>query len=99
MKFSMFFVVVFFLGYIGLGYMHEQVHVEIFRHYGIESQVEYFSHFPNLVTIPEANCPTEECLLANNINEAIGYPLTVLYCVFGIFCWIMIILKEEELKW
>jgi len=37
------------------------------------------------------------CEFAQNLNEIIGYPLLVLYVVFGIFCEIMIILKEEEL--
>ena len=97
MKLSILFFIVFFFGFIGFGIMHEQVHIEIYRSYGIESHVEYLSHFPDLVTIAEEPCPTEMCRFAHNLNEIIGYPLSVLYLVFGIFCWIIIILKEYGL--
>jgi len=98
-KLSSMFMVVFFLGTFGIGIMHEQVHVAIYSGYGIESHVEYLSHFPNFVTIAEEPCPTEMCEFAQNLNEIVGYPLIVFYVVFGIFCEIMIILKEEELIW
>lgn len=58
-----------------LGYMHEQVHVAIFKGYGIESEVHYISSFPDFKTVPEKNCPNEACVLAHNINEAVSYPL------------------------
>ena len=96
-RLSSIFMVVFFLGAIGLGVMHEQVHVAIYSGYGVESHVEYFGHGWNFVTIAEERCPTEMCEFAQNLNEIIGYPLLVLYVVFGIFCEIMIILKEESL--
>jgi len=96
-RLSAIFMIMFFLGAIGLGIMHEQVHVAIYSGHGIESHVEYFSNFPNLVTIAEERCPTEMCEFAQNLNEIIGYPLIVLYVVFGFFCEIIIILKEERL--
>ena len=98
-RLSSIFMVVFFLGTIGIGVMHEQVHVAIYSGYGIESHVEYLSHFPNFVTIAEEPCPTEMCQFAHNLNEIISYPLLVVYIVFGIFCEILIILKEEEMLW
>ncbi len=79
-----------------MAYMHEQAHVEIYRHYGIDSHVEYFSHFPHIVTIADEPCPTELCLLANNINEIISYPLSLFYFMIGFGLIILIILKEEK---
>jgi len=84
------------LGHFGLGYMHEQVHKEIFRGYGIESRVEYISHFPDFVTIAESPCPTDSCKLAHNINEIVGYPLGIIYLVFAILIFYRII--QEEIK-
>jgi hypothetical protein len=57
MRLSLFFAVFLLLGFFGLGYAHEQVHVAINRGYGIESRVEYFSSFPRFVTIGEKPCP------------------------------------------
>jgi len=95
MKYALLFAIVGVIGLWGMGVMHEQVHVEIFRGYGINSHVEYLSHFPHFVTIAEKGCPTEECKLAHNINEAFSYPLMSFYIilVFGMF---MIILILED---
>lgn len=81
-------------GIMGLGFMHEQVHVAIYEGYGIDSHIEYFSHFPDLVTIADEPCEYESCVLAHDINEAIGYPLMVFYAVFGLFFMMIIILLE-----
>lgn len=86
------------IGAIGLGYMHEEVHVAIYRGYGIESHVEYFSHFPNMVTIAKEPCPTEECELAHNINEIVGYPLQVLYTVFSLLLLFRIIQEQTKIE-
>ena len=82
---KMFFAVIMMLGFIGIGMMHEQVHVAVYRSYGIDSHVEYFSHFPTIVTIADEGCPTEACIFTNNLNEIIGYPLNILYMVVGIW--------------
>ena len=95
MKISTIFAFILILGLIGIGHMHEQAHVEIFRHHGISSHVKYLSHFPHFVTISESQCPTEECLLANNINDIIGYPLLIIYSVMGLVCFIIIYLLED----
>jgi len=77
-------------GFIGLVYMHEMAHKEIFRSYGIESKIEMFSHFPYAVTIPEKGCEYDTCILAHDINDAIGYHLLFFYCLFFIsFAWII----------
>lgn len=96
MNYTNYFIIILILGFFGLGFMHEQVHVEIYRSYGIESHIEYFSHFPNWVTIAEQKCPTEMCEMAHNINEIVGYPLLILYCVFGIA--ILTIISQLELN-
>lgn len=62
--------------------MHEQVHVAIYEGYGIDSEVSYIKDFPDFVTRPEKRCPTEECELANNINEAISYVLMPVFVFF-----------------
>ena len=93
---KIFFSIVILLGFLGLGFMHEQVHIAIWDNYGIESHIEYFSHFPHLVTVANGSCPTEECILAHNINEIVGYPLMVLYIVFGVG--LLILIKIGELK-
>ena len=100
MKFAIMFLVILLLGIIGLGHSHEDVHVQIMKNYGIESRIEYFSHFPRFVTIHNEPCPTEECLKSHAMNEIIGYPLTIFYGVFGIGMFFLIALAEErnELK-
>ena len=79
-----------------LAVMHEFVHVAIYNSYGVKSHVEYFSHFPDFVTITEdsANC-TESCTLAHNLNEAVSYPLEAFYMFFaGVFLVIIIYLDK-----
>ena len=91
----LFFSCILILGLIGFGYMHEKVHIEIYKSYGIESHIEYFSHFPDFVTVAEEGCPTESCELAHNINEAIGYPLMAFYLLISIGMLILIVIKED----
>lgn len=96
---SIFFGIIIIFNFFLLGYMHEQVHVEIFKSYGIESHIEYFSHFPDFVTIADewGSC-TNECKLAHNINEAIMYPLQIFYIVISSGLFILITLKELNLE-
>ena len=65
-----------------VGYLHEQVHVTIFDHYGIDSEVNYISSFPNFETVPEEPCPNNDCWLAHQINEAVTYPLLPMFAFF-----------------
>lgn len=70
------------LGFVGLTVMHEGVHVAINNNYGISSRTEYFSHFPDAVTIAEDECPKDTmCNFAHDLNEIIGYPLQIVYFV------------------
>ena len=95
---SFLFLFFFILGILGLGIMHEEVHIAIYNSYGIESHSEYFSHFPNFVTIAEEKCPNETCELAHNINEIVGYPLLIFYVIFGVgvFCIINSVEEQNE---
>jgi len=95
MRISYLFAVVALIGFLAMGYMHEQVHVQIMKSYGIESHIEYFSHFPDFVTVANEGCPTEECKLAHNINEAISYPLLPIYIVIATWMLIILVFVEE----
>ena len=71
---------------------HEFVHVEINRHYGIESEIDWFDISEGgqwweivATTTRDKPCPVEECRLAHNINEAISYPLSIVFTVFSVF--------------
>jgi hypothetical protein len=94
--------------FIGLfcffAYMHEQAHVQIYKHYNINSHIEYIKSFPNLATYPESNCPENStCKLENSINEAIGYQLMPIFVFLIVSMFILIALiiyyinlKEEK---
>jgi len=84
--------------FMGGIYLHEQVHVEIYKSYGIESHVEYLSHFPKVVTIAEEYCPTEACESQHNLNEIVSYNLNILFGIllFGFACVIYILEEKNE---
>lgn len=78
------------VGLIGFSYMHEQVHVEINKDYNIGSIVEV--QFPNLVTVGDSECPNDNCKLAHEINEAVSYPLLIIFAVIGVAFFIIILI-------
>ena len=96
MKQSTVFLIIMILGLVGMAIMHERVHIEIYRSYGIDSHIEYISHFPDLVTVADGGCPTDECKLAHNINEAVSYPFIVFYLVLMLGLLSIIKVLEEE---
>ena len=96
MKLSLIFGIFGFLMFIFLGVLHEQVHVQVYKSYGIESKVEYFKDFPDFTIYAEKPCPTSECILANNINEVVGYHLTAFYMMLFIGVFIIILMMEEK---
>lgn len=76
---------IFFVGFLALGgmvWMHESAHKVIFYYYGIDSYITYDLEHWGFKTVPEKNCPTEECTLAHGINDAFGY---ILFPVFSFF--------------
>lgn len=89
-------ITLFIFGGVLMVYTHELVHSEIYRHYGIESEITWFYieegeswWQTHSVTIAESPCPTEECKLAQNMNEVVGYPLMVIYSIFACFLYII----------
>ena len=95
MKFSIIYLFLFLFGIIYFGILHEQVHVAIMENYGIDSHIEYFSHFPDFVTIYEKPCPTEECVKLNIQNEIIGYHAQMFYFLVGFGLFFIIFILEE----
>jgi len=95
MKPSYLLAILYMIGFFGLIQAHEQIHVEIFKHYGIKSHVEWFSHFPDVVTVPEGdiiNCENY-CALMQNANELIGYYLLTFYGIF-----VLVSFYREQIK-
>jgi hypothetical protein len=82
------FALIGILCFIGLGYMHEAVHKEIFLHYGIDSKIHLISDFPHFSTEPMGdnldNCG-ESCMLAHDINEVVGYQMLPIFMCFILF--------------
>ena len=83
--------------YAGFVIMHENAHVEIFKHHGIDSKINYFDTFSTSSTISETECPTEECSLGHDINDAIGYNImSLMGLVFVGFFMIILIMESKE---
>ena len=97
MKISSVLIIALLLGGIFMLFLHEQQHKMIFEDFGIKAHVEYFSHFPSVVTIAEEPCKSGGCILAHNNNDSIGYPLGIIYVVFGLFLYGITLLIETLL--
>jgi len=74
---------------------HEEVHSEIYKIYGIDSRISWFDYFPTVVTIAEDKCPSDSCRLAHNINDIIGYPITIFYSLWILLTVLKILDKEK----
>lgn len=105
-KFIVLFLTIFFFIYIGnyfIVYAHEQVHVAIFNSYHIESEVHinYFilTGYTSVDLVEyELKC-NEECMLAHDIAEAIGYHLLgFYYAIWFIVLFIWLITNARENK-
>jgi len=95
MKLWIIFAILYFVGIIHYGYLHEQVHVSIYEGDGIGSEVDYFD-FPDFVTRAEEPCRTEACRISHNFNEVMGYPLLIFYVYFGLGLLFIIMLLEKK---
>jgi len=95
------FAIIFLVGLFFIGYMHEVSHQQIYKIYGIESEIYLFSEFPGLITKPDIEglqkkC-NDSCKLANSIAEAFTYPLIILYILIGLgFLSILSSLEDEN---
>lgn len=85
MKFSnlIILIVIWLLGFFLMVQMHEVVHKQIFRSYGIDSYISWTEKFPDVITRPEEPCPNDFCTLAHDINEVVGYTLEGFYIGVG----------------
>lgn len=102
-KVAIIYMVVCILLFFGLASGHENAHVTIYEDYGISSHIEWFSHFPHIVTITEpiyeSQCP-ESCILANNINDIVAYHLMYVFSFMILFGFIVIMYLEDfDIKW
>lgn len=95
MKIAILFGIIGVLLLITMNIMHEQVHVEIYRSYGIDSEIKYFEYFPHLATEADAPCPNDGCRLAHNINESIGYHLQIFFVMILIGFFLVISFLEK----
>lgn len=93
-------IFILIIGFLGMGIMHEYTHIEIFSHYGIDSHIQFFSHFPDLVVIADEPCEYQTCILAHNNSDSFFYPLTAIYTAAGLLLIAIIGLLESlvELK-
>ena len=80
---SITFLIIFLISFWTLIEMHESAHVEIFREYDIDSSIEYWKGIFPYQTAAESNCQNENCRLAHNLNEVIGYQLQPFLILIG----------------
>lgn len=94
------FVIIATIGFIGLNYEHEQVHIQIFRYEGINATLENpFKTFPSWQTIADKPCPTESCQLANYMNEVVEYQAMPFYFLILVgFTYIIMLIELNYLK-
>ena len=69
-------------GYMFLIFEHESAHKEIYRHYDIKADItiDYLYAY----TTPEEPCPNDSCILANNLNEVVGYHMLPIYSLLAL---------------
>ena len=77
------FCLLFILGTIGIVYEHEVVHQNIYKDYGLDSKIHINLDGAYTKVISKGLCPNS-CKMAQELNDIIGYPVIVIYGVFGI---------------
>lgn len=98
MKFTIIFIAIFLLGFVLYGFLHEQVHVSIFKSHGLSDvKVNYIKDFPDFTTTAVGNCDGY-CKLANNMTEAISYSLTPFYFMMGFAFLLIICILENNVQ-
>ena len=95
MKFTILFAVIGILGFVGFVYMHEFGHQEIYRSYNLDSEIDWFSHFPVVRTMPEKDCPITACTVAQNFHDTVGYHLMPVYFLILFFGFVVLIVLEK----
>lgn len=84
-----------FAGFWAFSFMHELAHVQINSYYGIESKIEM--GWTVATTTGERPCPNDSCILAHSINEAISYPLQIMFGVQSVLLGVLVIFKLSEM--
>jgi len=96
MKIIILFTIIALLGFVSLALMHEQAHVVVYERYGINSSIS-FGYENGFETNPKGSCPSEECILGNNIIDGVGYQLYAFYGLLFIgFATIIGLLEERK---
>jgi hypothetical protein len=99
---TIFYFVFTIMGLLGLVYMHELAHSEIYKLDGINSEIKMFDmkHFGTAVTIAERECKTENCMFLHGLNEVIGYHLiafaSILIIIFAPFVFLIDLYLDKE---
>ena len=88
---TLFITFLLILGLFGMIYHHEFVHKEIFRWYNIDNTIDF--GIMASTTTSDKPCPSDECILAHNINDIITYPVMWIYILLMII--ILIIWNKE----
>jgi len=87
---NIFLVCMFALLGFGLIVNHEFVHKAIYNSYGIDSKISYGLSEASTTPFGNYSQCTENCQLAHNINESVGYHLQVIYIGVMMFLGILI---------
>lgn len=78
--------------------MHEEVHQQIFKIYGINSTIGVNLEYA--YTKPDKNCPIDsDCELLHSLNEIVSYNLQGFEVLFFIATFFIIILMENQRRW
>lgn len=83
-------------------YMHELTHVQIFKYYGCEAEVEWFAFDMGALaaTVAGEDCQfTDEMLLAHSINEVVGYNFFVVFIPLTLILNMAIFLFATKVGW
>lgn len=111
------FIVLFFILYaaysIEMTVQYEQVHKAIFSSYGIPSHIEYLPEGPKGILfgvvaqtvsdyVPENESCRDNCILAQDLTEAIGYQLIAavdaVWAIFFLACIFLLLFMRKEDK-
>ena len=99
MKFIIFLAFIGFIGFCGVFvWQHEKVHQVIYEDYGIKSRIDLFNWDFVAYTEAENECPNNDCRLAQEMTESIGYQLSPMYGILILGLLILFMLLEEQIS-
>ncbi len=101
MRHSTLSILVILISFILIVFMHEMAHIQINEHCGAESKLRIFKYFPSIAVEIESidyDVWGDDCRLAHNINEVIGYVAQILVLFLGSMFFLIIKLIESKLK-